>query len=87
MDDLNAARTEACARMTTKLNPDGMNGTRADAAEHAVSAFMGATSTDREDAIADLLTNLQHLCDREGIDFAAQLARANRNYTSETTIE
>jgi len=67
------------------LDPDGMNDQRAAWAEQAIRTFEEATGCDREDALRDLLTNLRHWCDRNGIDYAHESARAETNYQSDTT--
>lgn len=68
-------------------DPEGRNDERAAWAEAAVNAFIGVCRTDPEDAIADLITNLRHLCDREHATygtFEAALRRGNMNYEAET---
>lgn len=65
-------------------DPDGMNDNRALWAEDALAAFMASTGTDEDDAVADLLADLMHYCDFNGLDFEAELARAERNYQGET---
>jgi hypothetical protein len=52
------------SRATLPPDPDNQNEERADWANVAVAAFIGATNTDDEDAIADLICDLGHLCDR-----------------------
>ncbi len=67
-------------------DPEGMNDDRAGWAETALQAFMAETGTDVEDALSDLLCDLQHLCDRFPAlgDFATQAARAAQAYEEET---
>jgi hypothetical protein len=65
-------------------DPDGMNDKRAAWAERAIVEFERATRTDREDALADLLADLFHWCDRNGVDFETELARGRGNYEEET---
>lgn len=65
-------------------DPDDMNGTRSDSALVAIAAFEHVSGTDREDALADLLTNLMHWCDRNATDFQCELIRARQNYLAET---
>jgi hypothetical protein len=72
---------------TVELPPDidGRNGERAEWAELAIVAFEERTGIDREDAVADLLCDLMHFCDRhDGFDFAADLNRAQGHYAAET---
>lgn len=78
--DINVATAKAAA---LPGDPDNMNLTRSTWAEAAVVTFMGCTRTDREDAIADLLTDLMHLCDRGDTSFENELARAKANYEIE----
>lgn len=69
-------------------DPEGMNDERAQWAETAIKAFMRETGTDPDDAVADLIADLMHLCDRDWANygkFGAQLARAKRHYKEETT--
>lgn len=59
----------------------------ADRGERAVRA-MGLEYTDEISAdISDLLTDLRHLCDREGLDFAALDSWACKNYEIEVEQE
>lgn len=59
------------------------NTQRADWAGFAIAAFQSVTRTDDEDAVSDLLCNLMHYCDRNGLDFQAELSRAASNYEAE----
>lgn len=65
-------------------DPDGQNDDRADWADAALKAFQKKTRTDDEDAVADLLTDLMHWCDRNNHDFGHELERARDNYSAET---
>ena len=68
-------------------DPEGMNDARSDWADSALEAFQGRTGTEPEDAVADLLCDLMHWCDRnsdEGFDVA--LTRARVAYDAETEI-
>ena len=65
-------------------DPEGMNGCRAEWAGQAIAAFTLATGTDREDALADLLADLMHWADRNGVSFADELGRARNHYGAET---
>lgn len=49
----------------------------------AVEAFMAATGTDPEDAVADLLADLMHYCGAHGMNFTTGLARAEMRYEAE----
>lgn len=73
-------------------DPEDMNDARAEYANRAVTAFAHATNTDvggepNETILGDLLTNLMHWCDRQGIDFDAKLLGARVNYDAETSSE
>jgi hypothetical protein len=46
----------------------------------------GDTDTPTETDLADLLADLRHWCDVNGIDFAAEDNRAYRNYTEELEV-
>jgi NTP pyrophosphatase (non-canonical NTP hydrolase) len=72
--------------MTRKLPPDadGMNGSRAEWAGAALSAFMKETGADQEDALGDLLADLMHWADRNNYDFELALDRARWHYEAET---
>lgn len=64
------------------------NQDRAESAFKAVQTFSDKTGLDGEEIytkISDLLCNLQHLSDEQGVDFQECLDRASRNY--ETEIE
>jgi hypothetical protein len=65
-------------------DPEEQNDDRAEWAETALEAFMAVCKTDESDAVADLLANLRHYCDRNDLDFDAELSRANMNYEAET---
>lgn len=65
-------------------DPEGMNDKRSQWAEEAVETFVSVTGTDQEDAVSDLLCNLMHYCDRNRLDFNAELSRAQTSYVEET---
>lgn len=65
-------------------DPDGLNGGRAELADNALISYQCNTGCDREDALADLLAGLMHLCDRDEFTFSQEVARAARNYRQET---
>lgn len=72
---------------TTACNDD-----RADWAQSALNTFaevtaMDTAGEDTETIIGDLLTNLMHLCKREGIDFQRKLTGAEINYDAECAEE
>jgi hypothetical protein len=71
---------------TLPPDPDDKNEERAGWAEEALQAFQAVTGTDDEDAIADLIADLLHLCDRNpGLgDFETQLERGRGMYAEET---
>lgn len=63
------------------------NEDRAESAFRAVEKFSDITGLEGEEMqtkIADLLCNLQHLADEQGIDFSECLEQASRHYESET---
>lgn len=65
-------------------DPEEMNGQRAEWAEELINRFINATGTDRSDALADMLSNIMHWCDREGMPFDKELDRARSYYRDET---
>jgi hypothetical protein len=76
-----------------KADPDGLNESRAEWAAVAASAMATETGLIRDasaedfwaQAIGDLLCNLHHLADREGLDFDELAEGAERMYEEETT--
>lgn len=68
-------------------DPEGQNDERAEWAHRAILAFEGATGTDREDALADLLCDLMHWANVYGQDFERELSRATDSYSEETQAE
>jgi hypothetical protein len=72
-------------------DPEGKNQDRAEWARAAVETFQaqtGLTDADGLDtAISDLLADLAHLCDEEGLDFGHLIWRADNHYTEETSSE
>lgn len=71
----------------TKLlppDPEEMNAERADWAAAALCQFECATGTDYDDALADLLCDLMHWCDRNDFDFDAAMSIARMHYDAET---
>ena len=65
-----------------RIDPDEpTNGERADKAACALEAFVSQGSCEPDEAdIRDLIADLLHLCDRQGIDAEAQLASARSNW-------
>lgn len=78
------------ARKTFRIPPDpeDMNDQRAEAAGSALDAFtndMGETGKDLDiQNLTDLICNFGHYCDRNNIDFADILRRAQYHYDEET---
>lgn len=69
-------------------NPDGRNDDRAEWAGAALDTFKAHTNTEAVDAVADLLCDLIHWCDRnDGLDFDSELNRAVEMYEEETSAE
>ncbi len=65
-------------------DPEGRNDERASWAQEAIASFMDACPTDLEDAVADLLCNLRHYCDRNNLSFMHEMDRARGMYRDET---
>ena len=74
-------------KTTLPPDPEGRNDERAEWAALALGTFMDRTGADPEDAITDLLCDLAHYCDRNDLDFEAELHRAAMHYTEETDGE
>ena len=72
-------------KLVLPADPDGQNAERAEWAEMAIEQFENTTGTDREDALADLLCDLRHWADRNGLDWDAELNVAMGRYDEETT--
>jgi hypothetical protein len=76
----------------SKRDPDGLNTNRADWAEQALAEFSRITGLDfiepdapeRVEAVTDLLADLMHWCDGEGLDFEHVLLNARHHYAAET---
>ena len=64
-----------------------MNQQRAEWAEIAIQAFMNETGVDFEDAIADLLCDIRHLCDSTNQDFLELERKAFNHYMHEIDDE
>jgi hypothetical protein len=81
------AKGDAAESNATGLPPDpeGKNDDRAKWAAAAIRHYQRATRTDWHDAVADLLCDLMHFCDRENFNFDKKLDRARMHYKAETT--
>jgi len=64
-------------------DPEEMNDKRSGWAGEAIRVFMECTGTDKEDAVADLVADLGHWCDRNGFKFNHELARGVSMYEEE----
>jgi hypothetical protein len=76
--------TSVDRRRVLPTDPEGDNDRRARDAGTALEGFGEVTSTDDQDAVADLVTNVMHWCDRNGVAFCSELKRAWRSYDEET---
>lgn len=74
-------------------DPDEMNDKRASAARRALLFFArdfgetddeGEISTFAQQNISDLIADLAHLCDRQGIEILRCFSNARSNYSEET---
>lgn len=65
-------------------DPDGWNDRRAGWAGEALDKFVEATRSESLDVLADLLCDLKHWCDRNGMSFSRELERACGLYKEET---
>lgn len=65
-------------------DPDEMNVKRALWVERAIEQFRKDTRTDLEDALADLLADMGHYCDRTGESLQKCIERAKYHYDAET---
>ena len=63
----------------------GKNADRAMWAETALREFQEETGSDDEDMLADLLADLMHWCDREGVVWEEELRQGVEYYGEETT--
>jgi hypothetical protein len=61
-----------------------INQDRSGWAAEALVAFCNETGSDLEDAIADLIGDLGHFCDRHGMDLREQINRGRDFYLYET---
>lgn len=68
-------------------DPEDMNEERADAARGAVVEFtrtFGEKAGGLPQNLTDLVCDMAHLCDREGLQFSAIIEGAKRGYAAET---
>lgn len=72
-------------RQSRRVDGVGMtNGERADRAQAALNAYIAHTGDAPDEChFSDLLADLQHYANREGIDFAEQLARGTYHFGEE----
>jgi hypothetical protein len=64
------------------------NGGRAERARAALDAYVGGDGErDPQTSLQDLLSDLEHLCVREGYDFDALLGRAREAFLEEAEAE
>jgi hypothetical protein len=68
-------------------DPENMNDERAEWAAMALNQFQRITGADDDDALADLLCDFMHWCDRNDVNFEAVLSRARWHYEAETAAE
>lgn len=96
LEYLEAIGNFADAKMSLKRGPqvkkepgdlDSMNDRRAQWAANALQHFQNEVHTDDEDAVADLLSDMMHFCDRSTLNFEHELQRARGMYHDETTEE
>ena len=80
-------RSNLTPRQRLPKDPENMNGDRALWAEQALITFMQETGTEQQDAVADLICDLMHYCDRDMLlNFEHCLTRARMHYVEETKI-
>jgi len=67
-------------------DPEGLNDDRAAWAGDAIDAFARTTGVDDpDDAVSDLIADLRHWCDRNGVEFEEAVRRAAHHYETETS--
>jgi hypothetical protein len=71
------------ALSTLPPDPDGMNANRAEWAAEALSRFQEVVNTDEDMALPDLLADLRHWCDRQGIEFDGANEHGRQHYLAE----
>jgi len=77
-------KTKTKTKTTLPPDPEQMNDERADWAAVALDMFQATTGAEDPDALADLLADLMHWCDRHDTAFEAELTRARHFYREET---
>ena len=66
------------------MSKDPTNEDRAARIDYVVDAYVAHVDGTRDEAdIRYILTDIMHYCDREGIDFDAELSSATDNYSEE----
>jgi len=62
------------------------NATRAGWAQRALAAYILTTGVEKESAVADLISNIQHLCQQDPSfgDFEEEVARSGRNFARDS---
>ena len=75
------------AELKERTDLEKMNDDRAEWAGAALRHFQCTTGTDYEDTLTDLLGDLMHWADRNGVDFNDELARARMHYEAEIAPE
>lgn len=70
--------------------PEVTNEGRAESAQAALNAFadaarMAEAGEDQETILRDLLTNLRHLCARDGVDFDAAVRMSAFHFDAEVS--
>lgn len=65
-------------------DPEDKNEERSGWAASALDEFQSLTNCDDEDRLCDLLANLGHYADRNGLDLGAELRRAEFHYVDES---
>ncbi len=68
-------------------DPEEKNDERAEWAHACIELFRQQTGADLEDALCDLLADLAHWCDRNNLNFVAELRRGRFHYDEETDNE
>jgi hypothetical protein len=72
-----------------KPDPEGMNDERVQLADLAIQAFQQKCfrlPEDPDTVVSDLLCDMHHWCDSQGLDFEEMLYRASQHYAAETAM-
>jgi hypothetical protein len=87
----------AASRVARKLldgvvlppDPEGMNDDRAEWADDVLRRFASITDMhflkDQPELVSDLIADIHHWCDRNGVDFDQSVANAAGHYIAETS--